>query len=64
MSVDRDYVDDDGEALVVPPGDVGALTRALFRLWEDSSLRLRLGAAARKRAAGMTAGRFWEEVLR
>jgi glycosyltransferase involved in cell wall biosynthesis len=60
----RDYADDEREALMVPPGDVGALVQALSRLWEDTSLRLRLGAAARERAAGMTSERFWHEVLR
>ena len=60
----RDYADDDREALLVPPGDAGALARALTRLWEDASLRLRLGHAARARAAGLTSDRFWREVLR
>jgi glycosyltransferase involved in cell wall biosynthesis len=60
----RDYADDDQEALLVPPGNVNALAQALSRLWEDSSLRLRLGAAARKRTAAMTSERFWDEVLR
>ncbi len=60
----RDYVDHDRDALVVPPGDVPALTQALARLWEDTALRLRLGAAARERAAGLTSERFWREVLR
>jgi glycosyltransferase involved in cell wall biosynthesis len=60
----RDYAEDDREALLVPPGDVHALVLALSRLWEDSSLRLRLGTAARERAAGMTSERFWQEVLR
>ena len=60
----RDYADDDREALLVPPGDVNALAQALSRLWEDSSLRLRLGAAARERTASMTSERFWQEVLR
>ena len=60
----RDYADDDREALLVPPGDVGVLAQALSRLWQDPSLRLRLGAAARERAAAMTSERFWDEVLR
>ncbi len=59
----RDYVDHEREALLVPPGDVGALVQALRRLSEDASLRSRLGGAARTRAAGMTSERFWQEVL-
>ena len=60
----RDYADDDREALLVPPGDAGPLAAALSRLWEDAPLRLRLGQAARERAAGLTSERFWQEVLR
>jgi glycosyltransferase involved in cell wall biosynthesis len=60
----RDYADDEREALLVPPGDVKALGQALSRLWADSSLRHRLGEAARERVAEMTAERFWDEVLR
>ena len=38
------------EALSVPPGDAGALSRTMTRLIEDSELRHRLGVAARARA--------------
>jgi glycosyltransferase involved in cell wall biosynthesis len=40
----------DGEtALLVPPGDAGALSEAIKRALEDAGLRARLGDAARKR---------------
>lgn len=38
------------DALLVPPGDAGALADALVRLAAEPSLRRRLGAAARQRA--------------
>ena len=47
------------EGLVVPVGDVGALTGALRRIVEDDALRARLGAAARRRAAAFPT---WEET--
>jgi glycosyltransferase involved in cell wall biosynthesis len=43
-------------ALRVPPGDAEALAGALLRIAADASLRARLGAAARRRAATYT----WE----
>jgi glycosyltransferase involved in cell wall biosynthesis len=40
----------DGESgLIVPPGDAAALTDAMCKLYQDASLRQRLGAAARER---------------
>jgi glycosyltransferase involved in cell wall biosynthesis len=39
------------EGLLAPPGDLDGLARLLLRLAEDEPLRLRLGAAARDRAA-------------
>ena len=45
-----DAIDDGVTGLVVPPGDVPALRAALERLLADSSLRDRLGAAAREKA--------------
>jgi glycosyltransferase involved in cell wall biosynthesis len=42
--------DDGREGLLVPPGDIGALTRALLTLVTNQSLRRRLGRAARLRA--------------
>jgi glycosyltransferase involved in cell wall biosynthesis len=59
----RDYVDDECEALVIPPGDVDACATALQRLWDDPALRRRLGTAARTRAQKYTSERFWSEVL-
>ena len=38
-----------GAGMVVPPGDVAALTAALGRLRDDTSVRDSLGAAGRKR---------------
>lgn len=42
---------DDKEALLVRPGDVGALAGAIQRLIEDPELRERLGASGRRRYA-------------
>jgi glycosyltransferase involved in cell wall biosynthesis len=47
----REIGRDERELLLVPPGDVSALTAAVGRLLLDSSLRVRLAAAARERAA-------------
>jgi len=45
----------DGQTgLVVPPGDAGALARAIDRLLADPGMRERLGAAAREAAAPYT----------
>jgi glycosyltransferase involved in cell wall biosynthesis len=43
-------VDDEREGLLVEPGDVEALSRALFRLASDADLRAKLGAAGKRRA--------------
>jgi glycosyltransferase involved in cell wall biosynthesis len=48
-----DVVGDGAEALVVAPGDTAALAAALTRVAADRELRRRLGAAARRRAAGL-----------
>lgn len=46
----REVARDEREALLVPPRDAVALTRAIERLLEDDALRASLGAAARDRA--------------
>ena len=61
----RDGVD----GLLVAPKDSLALSRALQALVQDESLRRRLAASARQRAAGWptwaeTAARFFSEVRR
>ena len=43
-------VEDGGTGVLVPPGDVGALTRALVRLRDDRALARALGTAARAQA--------------
>lgn len=43
----EDIVTDEQNGLLVPPGDVAALTKALTRLVEDPALRTRLGEAAK-----------------
>jgi glycosyltransferase involved in cell wall biosynthesis len=56
----RDVVVDEETGLLVPPGDVRALRRALERLLADRELRQRLGEAARERARE----RFgWDAVI-
>lgn len=42
----RDYVRDGETALLVPPGDAGALRDAMLRLWRDPEERERLGRNA------------------
>ena len=51
--------DNDREGLLVEPGDLAGLARALRRLADDADLRARLGAAARRRALGRPT---WDEV--
>ncbi len=52
-----EYVQDDREAILVPPDDHRALSTGLRRLLSDEALRARLSQAARRRAADFT----WEE---
>lgn len=44
----RDYVAEGVTGLLVPPHDVGALTAAIERLWQDTALRQSIGAHARQ----------------
>jgi glycosyltransferase involved in cell wall biosynthesis len=57
-------VRDEDSALLVPPGDAGALADALVRLLEDPALRGRLSGRARETfEARFTAARFTEALL-
>jgi glycosyltransferase involved in cell wall biosynthesis len=57
------FVRDGIEGLIVPAGDASALAAALERLARDSSLRLRLGTAARLRLLqGYTAAHVQQVV--
>jgi glycosyltransferase involved in cell wall biosynthesis len=50
--------EDDREGIVLPPGDLRGLTRAMQRLVDDEQYRRRLGEAARERAMGRPT---WDE---
>ena len=50
-----DMMDDEESGLLVPPGDVAALARAMQRLIDHPELRDRLGAAGQTSVAGLTA---------
>jgi glycosyltransferase involved in cell wall biosynthesis len=59
--------EDEREGLLLEPGDVAALSRALLRLAVDRDVRARLGAAAQRRALtrptwDASAARFFEAI--
>lgn len=58
------YVDvvTEGSARLVPPGDAGALARALRELLDDATVRSRLGEAGRREAARFAWPRIAEQV--
>jgi len=57
-----DQVCDGREALLVPPGDAVALAAALRAVLTDPARARALGAAGRRRAAGLSHGRMVDEV--
>ena len=61
-----DIVSDDEDGLLVPTGDVGALTAALLALIEDPARRRAMAAAARVKARRYAAAEIaprWETLL-
>lgn len=61
-----DMVEDGGNGLLVPDGDVGRLSAAMARLADDAALRERLGRRARmdaERWAPATVFAAWDDVL-
>ena len=60
----RTVVGDDGHAVLVPPGDAGALAAALTRVLTDASLRARLSVGGRSRAGEFAMARVAGEYRR
>jgi glycosyltransferase involved in cell wall biosynthesis len=59
----RDYVTHGEDALVVPPGCVVSLDKAMRELVNDPQRAAQLGKAAMRRAAMLTPEAFWSSVL-
>jgi glycosyltransferase involved in cell wall biosynthesis len=62
----REAITDGRDGILVPPGDVAAMTEALLALVEDPARRRRLGEAARRTAGDYTLdaiGARWEALL-
>ncbi|HEV7640506.1 MAG TPA: glycosyltransferase family 4 protein [Gaiellaceae bacterium] len=63
----RELLDDGASALLVPPGDAGALAGALRRLTDDVALRTAVAAEGRRvyteRASRRVLGARWREAL-
>ncbi len=59
----REVLTHDGNALLVPPGDTAAAAEAVARIIEEPGLGERLGAEAKKTAAGLTWDARAERIL-
>jgi glycosyltransferase involved in cell wall biosynthesis len=61
-----EMIEHEGNGLLVPANDTGALAAALDRLMGDERLRERLGQAARSSAARFSPGAIiarWDEIV-
>ncbi len=54
----QDFIEDDVSGLLVPPGDPETMADAIWRLWKDASLRVRIERNAKKAAAPYTWGKI------
>jgi len=59
----EEYVNDDRDALLVPPDDPAALAAACGRLLNDATLHARISAAGRARAAAFTWDARGEKIV-
>jgi glycosyltransferase involved in cell wall biosynthesis len=58
-----ELIEDGANGLLVPPGDVGALSSAIRRLLRDDGLRARLGAEGRDRVEASFAERATADAV-